>query len=103
MFPKDYELVVLLQVTDSASEGVYLGYCEGVISKFNSKKVQFLTNSRIPLWHAVHRRHPPRPGPFSNEHHRLEYWVEVSESVIESIELQSAGNIVRQDEQRRSQ
>ncbi|KAF6745150.1 hypothetical protein DFP72DRAFT_786696, partial [Ephemerocybe angulata] len=49
MFLKDDEIVVLLQVTDGVSEGVYLGYCEGVIGKFNSKNVRFTTKLKKPI------------------------------------------------------
>ncbi|KAJ2923710.1 hypothetical protein H1R20_g13386, partial [Candolleomyces eurysporus] len=47
MFLTDDEIVVLMQVQDA--EGVYLGYCEGVIGRFHAKHVSFLTKLKKPV------------------------------------------------------
>ncbi|KAG2004147.1 hypothetical protein CC2G_002738 [Coprinopsis cinerea AmutBmut pab1-1] len=47
MFLKDDEIVVLLQVADK--EGVYLGYCEGVIGRFSGSHVRFHGKLKKPV------------------------------------------------------
>ncbi|KDR79719.1 hypothetical protein GALMADRAFT_93552 [Galerina marginata CBS 339.88] len=47
MFLKDDEITVLYQLPDK--EGFYLGYCEGVVGKFNGADVHFLSKLKKPV------------------------------------------------------
>ncbi|KAI0682503.1 hypothetical protein BC835DRAFT_870883 [Cytidiella melzeri] len=47
MFLRDDEIVVLMQLT--AHEDLYLGYCEGVVGRFNASNVRFLSRLKRPV------------------------------------------------------
>ncbi|KAH6893799.1 hypothetical protein BKA70DRAFT_1031296, partial [Coprinopsis sp. MPI-PUGE-AT-0042] len=47
MFLTDDEITVLLQVPEK--EGVYLGYCEGVIGRFSGTDVRFHSKLKKPV------------------------------------------------------
>ncbi|KIK69890.1 hypothetical protein GYMLUDRAFT_528906 [Collybiopsis luxurians FD-317 M1] len=47
MFLKDDEITVLMQIPDS--DGVYLGYCEGVVGRFQAHTVHFHSKLKRPI------------------------------------------------------
>ncbi|KZT24311.1 hypothetical protein NEOLEDRAFT_1038725, partial [Neolentinus lepideus HHB14362 ss-1] len=47
MFLKDDEITVLMQLADQ--EGWYLGYCEGVVGRFQAKHVQIYGKLKKPV------------------------------------------------------
>ncbi|KAF9258593.1 hypothetical protein L218DRAFT_819661, partial [Marasmius fiardii PR-910] len=47
MFEKDDEITVLMQIPDL--DGVYLGYCEGVIGRFQGVDVHFHSKLKKPV------------------------------------------------------
>ncbi|KAJ3759209.1 hypothetical protein EV360DRAFT_94234 [Lentinula raphanica] len=47
MFLKDDEITVLMQITDS--DGLYLGYCEGVVGRFQAHTVHFHSKLKRPV------------------------------------------------------
>ncbi|KAJ3794439.1 hypothetical protein GGU11DRAFT_645478, partial [Lentinula aff. detonsa] len=47
MFLKDDEITVLMQIPES--DGLYLGYCEGVVGKFQAHTVHFHSKLKRPV------------------------------------------------------
>ncbi|KAH9022025.1 hypothetical protein EDB85DRAFT_1812155, partial [Lactarius pseudohatsudake] len=47
MFLKDDEITVLMQLPDE--DGIYLGYCEGVVGRFAATYVQFNGKLKTPV------------------------------------------------------
>ncbi|KAJ3766879.1 hypothetical protein EV361DRAFT_973800 [Lentinula raphanica] len=47
MFLKDDEITVLMQIPDS--DGLYLGYCEGVVGRFQAHTVHFHSKLKRPV------------------------------------------------------
>ncbi|TFK18877.1 hypothetical protein FA15DRAFT_760397 [Coprinopsis marcescibilis] len=64
MFLKDDEIVVLLQMPEL--EGIFLGYCEGVIGKFTSEHVRFHSKLKKPI--MAKRSSSTNPSPSSSSH-----------------------------------
>ncbi|KAH9952635.1 hypothetical protein BC827DRAFT_1076754, partial [Russula dissimulans] len=47
MFFKDDQITVLMQLPDE--DGIYLGYCEGVVGRFAASYVQFIGKLKTPV------------------------------------------------------